>query len=137
MLINPNNKLDIKRGEHYFQKLIEGKTPFEIKKIIKKRSLSINAYMHVCITLYAIHFGYTLIESKTYLKRMCPFMIYTNKGQKFLKETSKMNNQECAEFVEWIRNFSSQNGCYIPDAEEYKLNKFNIDKEINNHKPYL
>ena len=137
MLINPNNKLDIKKAENYFQKLIEGKTPFELKKIIKKRSLSINAYMHVCITLFAIHFGYTLDEAKTLLKRLCPFMMYEKKGRKFLKQTSKMNNQECSEFVEWIRNYSAQQGCYIVDAEEYKLNKFNIDKEINNHKPYL
>lgn len=48
-----------------------------------------------------------------------------------------MNSQECSEFIEWVRNYSAQEGLYIPDAEEYKLNKFNIDKEINNHKQYL
>ena len=137
MLINPNNKLDVKRAETHFKKLVNGNTPFELKKLIKKRSLSINAYLHVCITLYAIHFGYTLDEAKTLLKRLCPFMIYEKNGKKFLKQTSKMNNLECSEFVEWIRNHSAQEGCYIVDAEEYKLNKFSIDKEIDKHKTYL
>jgi hypothetical protein len=64
-------------------------------------------------------------------------MIYEKKGEKHLKESKKLNNKECSEFVEWIRNYSAQNGLYIPDAEEYKTNKFNIDKEINKNKEYL
>ena len=137
MLINPRNPLELKKANTYYEKLVSGGFKFELKKIIKKRSLSINSYLHVCLSIYAIEFGYTLIESKTYLKRTCPFMVYEKNGQKFLKETSKMNNQECAEFVEWVRNYSAKQGLYIPDAEEYKLNRYEIDKEIKNYNKYL
>lgn len=137
MLINPINELEVKKAKQYFNKLLTSYSKFELSKITPKRTLKLNSYLHVCINIYAIEFGYTLKEAKTYLKRICPFMVYEKNGQKFLKETSKMNSQECSEFIEWVRNYSAQEGLYIPDAEEYKLNKFNIDKEINNHKQYL
>jgi hypothetical protein len=91
----------------------------------------------VCITLFAIEFGYTLAEAKVVLKRQCPFMRYDKDGVIFLVETSKQTNAECSKFVEWIRNYSSKQGLYIPDATEYKENKFSIDREIDRHKTYL
>ena len=137
MLIDPKNQLELKKADVYYNKLVSGGFKFELKKIIKKRSLSINAYLHVCLSIYAIEFGYTLKEAKTYLKRICPFMVYEKNGHKFLKETSKMNNEDCAEFVEWVRNYSINNGLYIPDATEYKENSYAIDKEIKNNNQYL
>lgn len=136
-MINPNNELELKKANAYYKKLVDSKSKFELRKIIPKRSISLNSYLHVCISIYAIEYGYTLEEAKTYLKRICPFMVYEKNGQKFLKETSKMNNLECSDFVEWIRNYSAQNGLYIPEAEEYMLNKYEIDKQIDNHKNYL
>lgn len=136
-MINPNNELELKKANAYYKKLVDSKSKFELRKIIPKRSISLNSYLHVCISIYAIEYGYTLEEAKTYLKRICPFMVYEKNGQKFLKETSKMNNLECSDFVEWIRNYSAQNGLYIPEAEEYRLNKYEIDKQIDNHKNYL
>jgi len=137
MLLDFSNTTDVKKGEIYFTKLVESNSKIELKKINNNRSISLNSYLHVCITLYAIHFGYTLDESKTLLKRMCNFMTYKKNGIKFLKKTSKLDNKECSIFVEWIRNHAAEQGCYIPDAEEYKTNKFTIDKDINNHKQYL
>lgn len=137
MLLDLSNNTDVKKAETYFSKLVETKERIELKKIIKGRSLNLNSYLHVCITLFAIEYGYTLDEAKTLLKRQCSFMTYEKEGFKFLKKTSKLDNAECSKFVEWIRNYASQQGLYIPDAEEYKLNQFNIDKQINNHKQYL
>ncbi len=137
MLLDFKNIVDIKKAQLYLTKLIELESKVELKKIIPKRTLKLNAYLHICITLYAIEFGYSLYEAKTFLKRQCGFMVYEKNGIKYLKQTSKLDNAECSKFVEWIRNFSSQNGCYIPDAEEYKANQFNIDKSINSQKQYL
>ena len=64
-------------------------------------------------------------------------MIYEKNGIKFLQKTSMLNNQECSEFVEFIRNYAAQQNLYIPTSEEYKTNKFNIDREINKNKEYL
>ena len=137
MMFDLSNQTDVKKAENYFRRLNEGKYKIELRKIIHKRSISLNSYLHVCISLFSIEFGYTLEESKTLLKRLCSFMIYEKKGIKFLKKTSKLDNLECSKFVEFIRNYASQQGLYIPDADEYLSNKFNIDKEINKNKEYL
>ena len=132
-----SNSLDQSKAKVYFDKLILKNDKIELKAIKGSRSISINSYLHVCITLFAIEFGYTLAEAKTLLKRECEFMIYEKNGLKFLVETSKQNNEECSKFVEWIRNYANQQGLYIPDANEYKENKFTIDREIDKHKTYL
>ncbi len=137
MYLDLSNSIDIKKAHNYLEKLIDSKCKIELKKIIKKRSVSLNSYLHVCISIYAIHFGYTLYEAKTHLKRSCDFMIYVKNDEKYLKQTSKLDNLECSKFVEWYRNYSSMNRCYIPDAEEYKENKYSIDKQIDTHKQYL
>ena len=137
MFLDLSNTIDAKKAENYLSKLMESKSKIELKKIIPNRTLKLNSYLHVCISLYAIYFGYTIYEAKIFLKRECQFMTYEKKGLKYLKQTSKLDNLECSKFVEWIRNFSSQKGLYIPDAEEYKANQFNIDRDINNHKQYL
>ena len=103
----------------------------------KKRTISLNSFLHVVITLFAINFGYSIEEAKTLLKRMCFFMVYEKKGIKFLKRTRDLDNLECSKFVEWIRNYSAKNGYYILDAEEYKKKSYAIDSEINKHKEYL
>lgn len=109
----------------------------EFKEVRQKRSLTQNAYLHVCITLYAIEFGYTLNEAKTDLKRECSFMRYEKNGKQYLKETSKMDSKELTNFIDWLRNYASQNGCYIPKSEEYLTNRVAIDNQIETNKQYL
>ena len=132
-----SNSLDMKKFELYSTKLKDLGSSIELKKLGMKRSISINSYLHVCIDIYAIEFGYTSKEAKTSLKRECGFMVYEKNSQRFLVETSKQNNEECSKFVSWIRNYAGKQGLYIPDAEEYKQNKFSIDREIDKHKTYL
>tara|TARA_R110000823_G_scaffold250172_3_gene373331 strand:- start:767 stop:1180 length:414 start_codon:yes stop_codon:yes gene_type:complete len=109
----------------------------ELKAIRKSRTLSQNKYLHVCITLFAIEFGWTIEEAKTHLKRKCSFMVYQKKNESYLKRTRDMNTKELTDFVEWIRDFSALQGCYIPDPEEYKANQFEIDREIDKFNTYL
>jgi hypothetical protein len=137
MLLDLAIQEDLKKAELYFKTMVISKFKIELKRILPNRSISLNSYLHVCISLFSIEFGYTLEESKTLLKRKCSFMIYEKNGLKFLKKTRELNNKECSEFVEFIRNYAAQHNLYIPDAEEYKTNKFNIDKEINKNKEYL
>ena len=137
MLLDLAIQEDLKKAELYFKTMVISKFKIELKRILPNRSISLNSYLHVCISLFSIEFGYNLEESKTLLKRKCSFMIYDKNGLKFLKKTRELNNHECSEFVEFIRNYAAQQSLYIPDAEEYKTNKFNIDKEINKNKEYL
>jgi hypothetical protein len=137
MKFDLNNTLERNKYDTYSNKLKLANNKVELKKLGGKRSISINSYLHVCISIYSIEFGYTLAESKVMLKRECGFMVYEKKGLKFLIETSKQTNEECSKFVEFIRNYSAKQGLYIPDADEYKNNRFEIDKEIDKYKTHL
>ena len=119
-----------------FEQLAEKGAKIELKEIRPTRSLPQNAYLHVCLSLYGIHFGYTLNEAKTDLKRNYG-LVYEKSGKKYLRSTSNLDSKELTEFIEYIRDVAGQNGCYIPTSEEYLQNKFSIDKEIEQNKNYL
>jgi hypothetical protein len=130
MEYNLENSLDRKKAKVYFDKLMSGSGIIEIKKKQAKRSVSQNAYVHVCFTLFGIEYGLTIAESKTLLKRNCSFMVYDKKGEKFLRSTSDLDKYEMTNFIDWIRNFAADHGCYIPTPEEYIENRVEIDREI-------
>jgi len=133
-LSNSKDLADFRNKETYYRE--QGKK-VELKIVRETRTLKQNAYLHVCITLFAIEFGYTIEESKTHLKRNCHFMRYDKNGETYLKRTRDMNTEELTKFIEWLRNYSAEQGCIIPSAEEYKENQFNIDREISKFKEYL
>ena len=101
------------------------------------RTLSQNSYLHVCITLFAIEFGYNLKDAKQHLKRKCSFM-HEGEGEGVrTKLTRSLDTKQLIEFIEWIRTYASQQGCYIPTPEEYITNRFEIDREIDRNKEFL
>ena len=64
-------------------------------------------------------------------------MRYKRNDNVYLKSTAKLDTKELTEFIEWLRNYSSLNGCYLPTSEEYLSQKFSIDRDIDNNKEYL
>jgi hypothetical protein len=137
MKYNLQNPIDKTKAVTYLTKLLEDEKQIELKEVRKVRTIKQNSYLHVIITLYAIHFGDPLDIAKTDLKRECSFMRLEHKGKQYLKSTAKLTTKELTEFIEWIRNYSSINGCYLPTSLEYLEQKFNIDKEIEYNKQYL
>jgi hypothetical protein len=137
MILDTSKEIDRNKLFSRLDALLKKNSIIELKEIKKKRTLSQNAYLHVCITLFAIEFGYDLENAKYLLKSACPFMHEWRDDFKVVKQTRKMDTKQLTEFIEWLRNFSSMQGCYIPTPEEYYLNQFEIDKEISKHKEYL
>jgi len=137
MKLDLSNSFDLKRFKQRSETLIGKQSRIELKEVREARTIKQNKYIHVLFKLFGINFGYTEAEAKTFLKRECSFMRYEKNGQAFLKHTSKLDTKELTEFIEWIRNYSSLNDCYLPTADEYKENRFNIDKDIDSHKQYL
>lgn len=111
----------------------------ELKKLNPRRTIPQNSYIHVLFSLFGIEFGYTLEESKTLLKRECPWMTYEKAGSKFkfLRHTSTMQTDELTKFIEWIRTYSAQKGLYMPTPDEYREGQAYIDNMIESHKEYL
>lgn len=137
MILDLTIKEDINKFSDYAHDLLNKGKKVELKEIKNKRTLSQNAYLHVCITLYAINYGLTLEEAKTDLKRACHFMIYEKNGNKYLKRTRDFDTKELTDFIDWIRSYAGKEGLYIPTSEEYLINKFQIDKEIDANKEFL
>jgi hypothetical protein len=137
MKLDLNKPFDLNKFKAYCDKLILKRSKVELKELRDNRTVKQNSYLHVIISLYAIEFGYTLTEAKTYLKRECKQLTYEKNNVKFLRSTADLNSKEMTDFIDWIRNHSSVNGCYLPTSEEYLTNRFEIDKDIDKHKEYL
>lgn len=137
MKLDLSNDFEVNKAKTYFNTLLINKKKIELKEVKVNRTIKHNAYLHVCISLFAIEFGYALDEAKTLLKRECNFMMYEKNNILFLKKTSKMKSDKLSKFIDFIRNYSSKQGCYIPTSEEYKENRFTIDKHIESNKTYL
>ena len=136
MKLDLSKQIDLNKAMTRFEALAEKGAKIELKEIRPTRSLPQNAYLHVCLSLYGIHFGYTLNEAKTDLKRNYG-LIYEKDGKKYLKSTSSLDTKELTEFSEYIRDVAGKNNCWIPSAEEYLLNRFEIDREIEQNRNYL
>ena len=132
-----SNPLDVQKAKIKFDNFIDKKYRIELKKPIKKKTVKQNAYLHVCIALFSIEFGYTLEEAKIILKELSTFMTYEKKGRIFTKSIAKCSTEEVADFIKFIRNSAAKHGLYIPSAEEYKANEDSIDRDIYNNKQYL
>lgn len=137
MKYSTSNPIERKKAEARFKLLIEKGKDIELKEVKRKRTIKQNSFLHVVISLFAIEFGYNLEEAKTHLKRSCDFMRYTKNNEVFLKRTRDMDTKELTTFIEWVRNHSAENGLYIPTAEEYLLNQFEVDREIQRNKEFL
>ena len=108
----------------------------EVKKC-PKIFPSITMWKQAYINILVKENNWTLEEAKTHLKRACNFMTYNKNDELFLRRTRDLDTKQLTDFIEWIRDYSSLNGCYLPSPEEYKTNRFEIDKVIDNHKQYL
>lgn len=131
-----SNSLDKQKAITAFKNHLEKGNKVELKKINPTRSLQQNAYLHVCLSLAAIHFGYTLSEMKVVYKRKAN-MFYEKFGEEFMMSTAELKTDEMTGFIELIRTHNGKEGNYIPTSEEYLTNRFSIDREIEMHKEFL
>ena len=92
--------------------------------------------MHVVLAYAGIFRGFTLEEMKIEYKREFG-LYYTKNNKKFVRSTADLNKDEIASFIDYIRTKEGIDGNYIPTSQEYLINKFNIDREIESYKNYL
>ncbi len=131
-----SNSLDKQKAITAFKNHLEKGNNVELKKINPTRSVRQNSYMHVCLSLAGIFYGYTLEECKVVFKRDAK-MFYEKNGEQFLISTAELKTDEMTGFIDYIRTKCGKDGCYIPTSEEYLSNKFSIDREIEQHKEFL
>lgn len=145
MIYDPNNPYEKEEAIEYFNKLINGTKPIEVKSKNPKRTLSQNNYMHLILAYFGIEYGYSLAEVKLdYFKRKVNKDIFvirtTNKQGKEIitvRSSADLDSMEMTTAIERFRNWSSAvAGIYLPSPNEDQF-LIHIQKEIERNKEFI
>jgi hypothetical protein len=119
MKFNTMNKAEAIRASEYLIDLIDKGKVVEVKRISPKRSLNQNAYLHVIIAAFGLHFGYTSDEAKVLYKRFNKdIYVYKNRGGTFLRSSADLTKEEMAKSIDTFRKKSDELGYSLPPADD-------------------
>lgn len=137
MLLDLNLEFDRELFEKRSKSVLEKRSKIELTEKRELKSLSQLKYLHVCIRLFAIYVGNSESRMKIDLKLECPFMHENYRGFVYLFSAAELDTKQMTDFIDWIRNYASMNGVFIPSPDNYKRNWVEYEKEIEACKPYL
>lgn len=133
-----SKEIDRNKAQARFDFLMDDQSKVNLSKIRAKITIKQNAFLHVVFNLYALNYGDTLDEAKSDLKRGFGWVYTKKNGKRYLSRTRDKDTKEIATFIDWIRNKASkEGGFYIPTSEEYLIEHFAIDKQIQDAKEFL
>ena len=118
----------------------------EYKTKSKKRSLSINAYLHVLINYFAVEYGETAeyVKEQIYKIAANRFMFiikYENKKQNYfrtgLRSSSDLTDKEMSLSIERFKDWAAKEaGIFLPPADNKEFLAHCMN-EIEKHKQYI
>ena len=120
-LYNLSNPLQAKQAESYFEHLKSKGARVELTHKRKARTYSQNAYLHLILTAWGGHLGYTLEEMKHLVKsQLMPSLFeYERKGSTFYKSTASLDTKQMTHVIDTIRSKAQEHsGYYIPAPNE-------------------
>ncbi len=125
----------------YLSKLIENKGIAEIKKVSPKRSLNQNSYLHLLLSAFGVHFGYTLEESKLVYKQLNKeIYFYTKevrgKSWDFMRSSADLSKEEMTKSIETLRKWSAVADYPLPTALDQEWIR-QLENESEQHERYL
>lgn len=101
----------------YLTKLVGQHALVEITKKSRERSLNQNSYLHILITAFADHFGYTVEEAKVIYKQANRDIYYYKKNNiGFWRSSADLTKDEMTRSIDKFRWFSAEHGCELPMA---------------------
>lgn len=113
---NPN---EAEAAREYLNQLIEGKKTVEIKRVIKRRTINQNSYLHLLLNAFGLHFGYTTQEAKVLYKRLNKDIYAYEKGTEvFFRSSADLDTQEMTKSIERFRQFSAEQDYPLPLATD-------------------
>jgi hypothetical protein len=132
MKLRTSNSVDANKARVYLDSLIKKGADIELKEVRKARSVDQNSYLHVCLAIFCNESGYMMDEAKEIFSQLLPEMLrYERNGFEFRKSTSTLDTKEMSTLIEKIRSVCSEElGTYVPTSEEYMINKFAVDRDI-------
>lgn len=137
MKFNLSTPSEVIKAFAQLKKLHSKKTVVDIKEVKPGRSLSQNAYLHLLIGYFGLHFGYTLEEAKAiYKEANADIYRYEKKGRTFWRSSAGLDKEEMAKSIDRFMQVSAKHGCPLPPATD-KGWLLEIENEIERSRYYL
>lgn len=128
---------DAKEAREYMAALFLRNCMVEIKKISPRRSIAQNAYLHLIIAYFGVHFGWTLEEAKIEYKRINQDIYAYERNEKwFMKSSKDLTVEEMAKSIDKFRQVSAERDFPLPLATQTEWLK-QIENEIERSQFYL
>lgn len=110
---------EVQRATEYFDQLKEKRALVELTKISPKRSLRQNSFVHLLISAFALHYGYTIIEAKQIYKELNKDVYaYTKNKRLFYKSSADITKEDMAKSIDKFRQASAEQGYDLPLATD-------------------
>lgn len=146
MLLDLSKTFEANKAETKLKQLIKKGAKIELTEKKGIRSTKTNSYLHAIITIFAVEYG----ETREYTKQTIfkstvnpDVFVYdrvnkkTNETREDLRSSKDIPQDQMNLSINRFRNFASENGIYIMDAEEYKQNYFLVKQMEEENKMYL
>ena len=146
MLLDLTKQFEINKAETKLSQLIKKGAKIELTEKKAMRSVKQNSYLHAILTIFSVEYGETIEYTKQTIFKAtvnAELFIYERTNKKTgeiredLKSTKNISKDEMNIAIERFRNFASENGIYIMDAEEFKQNYFLVQQMAEENKIYL
>jgi hypothetical protein len=110
---------EVERAKQYLDNLIQKKALAEVTKVSPRRSLNQNSYLHLLLSAFGVHFGYTLDEAKIVYKDINSSLYrYEKRGRTFYRSSADLTKEEMTKSIERFRTASDNAGYPLPTATD-------------------
>ncbi len=139
-----SSPLELDKFKRNSEQLIKGGRFVELKNITN-RSLSQNNYLHLILSWFGASFGYSLAYVKNrFFKKECNESLFfvtrqntkDNSPYTDIRSTADLTTVEMTLAIDRFRNFSANNGLYLPEAGEH-LYLQELERELEQYKEHL
>lgn len=141
MLYNLNSEIDRSKYKKRSEQLLEKRDIVELKAK-KPRTSNQNSYLHLILGWFASEYGASNehVKQKLFKVHVNPDIfeiVVQNKinGKEFtdLRSSKDLDTVEMTKAIDRFRNWSGQNGIYLPEANEKDFLR-EIEVQINNNR---
>ncbi len=145
MIFNLKNEEENEKAEWYFDFLSSKMETIEIIKKRKNRSYSQNSYLHLILSYFGNHFGYTAREAKQeiFKKHVNTDLFYDGEKDGIIsiiswRSTADLNTQEMSIAIDKFMKFSAENGLELPEASNTPfIQEIENNMSSNENKKYI
>lgn len=141
MLYNLKNPIDKQKAVARFKSLISKDCVIELKEK-QNRTIRQNNYLHLILTWFSLEYGCSMEYAKhSYFKEMNKNIFEETKtskksGKEFtqFRSSRDLDSAEMTICIDKFRNWSGQNGIYLPEANEHEfLKEIQIQESKNRY----